>query len=772
LSIGMTSYEHEIRVGSVTKGLTLMRDEKKAALYSVIEEIPEYKKDLKFIMKSWNGGHGQYEYDEKEREDVYFDGQNIDTTIPGKLFLGPLINSVGVTGPAALDADPVVFCWFSAISKLMMATSEHVYWNDGTYWVSKQDFGTGHVVTDMKEYNGILYIALGSSHLYYYTTDGANYTETDLSDGYAEKFFVSPNSAGTDNILWKFKTPNELTSTTDGRTFSVPELTLFDGESAWSDATSGDVICTATNAFVKTGTYSSKMVVATGAGAELLAYKDLSANKNLSDYTHLKFWIRCSITTSTGDLHFNLDDSTGCGTPIEAIDITAIAAANTWQEITIAIAAPTSCTAIASIGITQVVDIGAFTMWIDDVRAIKSGGSSGVEWEQPAYIGDTSNNITNIFLYGDKLMIGKTDNLVHYDSDGGLHYLLDDLRHNRSTQNFKYVVSWQTCSYFSLVSGLGELSGLNAFAPVGPLTAIDDIGRNGTVVGLASDKDWLYVAIDEGTNTTIYKGREVRRGYDLRWEWCPWITFVSATYPMTTMMVVQHTATDRRLWFGYGHNTAYVILTDNPLAASSGATFCASGLLRMSYTYGTNPYWDKLWQSVVTETQACASGISVTPKFYDDTDALTGAATALTASIITNGVVKTNLTAALANKRIMFELDLASNNTAVTPIVTYFEARGTEKPETIRIHEAVYAIGTTPARGTETLRTFLRGGRTSTSLMRFADLRYGDRTSNTTYTNVVMLPGFPQEVEVAQEKGLPPQIGLKVKLMEISFTVA
>ena len=611
MSSGMTTYDHEFYIGSTRKALKLMRDSKGSAMYSVIEEVPTYEKSLKFSMKDWSGGHGQYEFKDVT---TYFDGQSIDTTTDGRIILGPLINSVGITGPAALDADPVCFCWFSSISKLMVATTEQIYWYDGTYWVSQETL-TGETITHMIEFNGVLYVAIGSSAKYYYSTDGEDYTQTDLTDGYAEKFFVSPNSAGTANVLWKTKYPNEIASTTDGRT-------VADGGEAWTS---------------------------------------------------------------------------------------------------------------------------------------------------PAYIGDTSTNLTNLFLIGDKLLIGKTDNLFHYDTDGGLHPLLDGLRYNRSDQNFKYAVDWQTAMYFSLDTGLGEIVGGTAYEPMGPLTGVGDIGKKGTCVGLSSDKDFIYVAMNEGTNTHIYKGRETRGPDDrLRWEWCPWIMFVSATYPCSTMTVIQHSATDRRLWFGYGHNTAYVILSDNP-TSDTNYQFAPSGFVRFSYVYGTNPYWDKMWQSVVTETRYCASGISVTPKYRKNADT---SMAALTAAIVTNGIVKTNLTSAISGNRIQFELDLTTNNSSITPEVLYFEVRGVEKPETIRIHDATYSIGSTPNRSVETVRSFLRGGRTSTSLIKFADLRYGDSTQNTTYSWVIILPGFPEEVEIINEKGRPPELGVRVKMQEIAFTVS
>ncbi len=762
MSVGSFTYDHEIKIDSTTKGLTLVRDDKGAVMYSVVEEIPKHESPLKIPFTSWIGGHGQYKLGD---DTIYFDGQSIDTTKDGRIILGPLINSVGITGPAALDAAPTCACWYSAISKLMVATTSQIYWYDGTYFVSKYTF-TGETITDLKEHNGILYVALGSTTRYYYSSDGANYTQTDLTDGYAEKFLVAPNPAGTDNILWKFKKPNEVAGTTDGRTLTVSDITLDDCEEAWSDGSGGDVTCTANETYFQEGDYSAKMVVASTAGVELLAYKDLDATVDLSDMTHIKLWIRSSVALNSGDLHFNLDNTAGCGSPLEAIDISAVSA-NVWTEVTIAIATPANCTAIAAIGISQVVDKGAMDLWIDDVRATNSTGAGGVEWDSPPiYVGDTSNNITNLFLINDTILIGREDCLFEIDTDNGLHPMMDSLKVNRSTNNFKYVTEWQTAVYFSMGQGIGEITGLSKFEPMGPLTGVDDIGKTGTCVGMTSDKDWLYVVMDEGTNSIIYKGAEVRRENKLKWEWCPWV-FVG-TNACSFALVVQHSATDRRLWFGYGTNMAYVILSDNP-TADSAARFAAAGWIRLSYIYGTNPYWDKMFQSIVTETGYCATGISVTPKYRKDAES---SMTALTAAITSNGVVKTNLTTALSCKRIQFELDFATNDSTKTPEVTYFEARGIEKPETVRIHEAVYSLGTTPTRSVETLRTFLRGGRTSTSLIRFADLRYGDKTSDTSYSWVIVPPGFPQEIEVLHEKGRPPELALKMRWQEVSYTVS
>lgn len=684
MSMGMYANDHEIKIGSTTKVLTLIRDDDKSAMYQVIEDTPNYQPNIKMTQSDWIGGHGQHDY---ITGDKYFEGQSIDTTQEGRVFLGPLIHEVKEDDDADLDSAPVDFVWFPATSEWLCATSGKIYryiaddtgintdealdisetgidcdadatsaipvgsiihiesekmyvtatgttltvvrgflGSTAATHTTNQDINiykwtpastTVAGVTQLIVFGATVFAAVGASTAYKYSTDGITWTTSTLDDPNANYFLVAPNPAGTADVLWKAKTPNELKSNTNGTNAGTPE-----------------------------------------------------------------------------------------------------------------------------------------------------------QWGSANYIGDTSTNITSIFLANDNFLIGREDNLFHFDSDGGLHPLMNDLEQNRSTNNFKYVAEWQVAKYFSLGVGMGEITSYSAFEPMGPLTGIDDISKTGTCVGISADKDWVYTAFDEGTNTHIYKGREVRTsgqagGSGLRWEWCPWIYL--GTTDCATIKVCNHATTDRRLWFGYGNNTAFVILSDDPTADSS-ARFATSGWVRGSYNYGSNQYWDKIMDSLVTETEGCSANLAVQPKYRWDAETT---AINFCSAITTNGTVKTNATTALSCKRIQFELHLTSNASGSTPEVKLFQARGAEKPETFRIHECVYAIGDEPGKSAESLRTFLRGGRTSTSHISFADLRYGEKTSGTAGTDfvyVVMMPGSPQEVEIIHTKNRAPELGLRCRFMEVNYS--
>uniref|UniRef100_A0A6M3L5K7 Uncharacterized protein n=1 Tax=viral metagenome TaxID=1070528 RepID=A0A6M3L5K7_9ZZZZ len=419
----------------------------------------------------------------------------------------------------------------------------------------------------------------------------------------------------------------------------------------------------------------------------------------------------------------------------------------------------------------------ADVLWKSAGNAVKNNTSAlldgGVEWSASNYIGDTSADITSLFLVNDTLMIGKTDGLWWLDSDGGIHPLRPDLLKNISTENFKYIVAWASGTYFSEIGGMGEITSQDNYAPVGPLEEVGNIGKRGSIVGLASDKDFLYVAVDEGTNTHVYKGKEIwREGLGLRWEWCPWLFL--GTYTCATMSTCQHSTTDRRLWFGYTtgttYGTGYAVLSENP-TADTNARFAASGFLRMSYDYGTDAHWYKLWQSAVLEVKGGDTGETVSVSYRKDTD--TSSTTCIGVSS-TNGIYETNFSEPFACKRVHFQLDLASDTNTATPEVSYFQAKGVERPEVVRIHEMVYFLGDEPSNNVATLRNFFREARTSTNLIRFADLRYGQKTGGIggkDFVYCVMEPGFPQEIEIAHSgEGNYPELGMKVRLRELNYS--
>jgi hypothetical protein len=112
------------------------------------------------------------------------------------------------------------------------------------------------------------------------------------------------------------------------------------------------------------------LVVGAGAAAGVrLATLDKAA-MDLSSYNYIKMWVYSSIALNANDMQFLLDEHAQCVSPLKSLNISAISA-TTWTEVTLALGDASILTAIISIGAYQVVDKGAFDLYIDQVRATK-----------------------------------------------------------------------------------------------------------------------------------------------------------------------------------------------------------------------------------------------------------------------------------------------------------------------------------------------------------------------------------------------------------------
>jgi hypothetical protein len=139
-------------------------------------------------------------------------------------------------------------------------------------------------------------------------------------------------------------------------------------DSAWT-AGSVNVTVTADTAFKRKGAACVKAVEAGGSGAgAILAYGTISSS-DISDCDKIEFDFYSSIALTAGQLQIHLDDTAAIASAIETIDIPACSAGQ-WYRLSLSLASPHLDTAIISIGIYQVADVGAFTFYVDDLNAV------------------------------------------------------------------------------------------------------------------------------------------------------------------------------------------------------------------------------------------------------------------------------------------------------------------------------------------------------------------------------------------------------------------
>jgi hypothetical protein len=138
----------------------------------------------------------------------------------------------------------------------------------------------------------------------------------------------------------------------------------------FDEATDGDFTQSLDTKDRKQGTQSLKMVIAAGASAGDFV-TDSITSKDLSKYDTIEMWVKSTVATSAGNLKLLLDNTASCASPLETLSIPALTA-DTWTFVRMSLANPETDTAIISVGLEYDSDIGACTVWIDDISAVQN----------------------------------------------------------------------------------------------------------------------------------------------------------------------------------------------------------------------------------------------------------------------------------------------------------------------------------------------------------------------------------------------------------------
>ena len=155
---------------------------------------------------------------------------------------------------------------------------------------------------------------------------------------------------------------------------SVSFTELHSCNSAFDETVDSDFTVSVDTQDKKKGTGSNKFVIAVGASAGDIA-TDSIASKDISKYDYLEGWAKITRSSETaisdGNLKILLDDSASCASPLETLDIPALTD-DTWTFFRIKLGNPELDTAIISIGLEMDSDLGACTVWLDDLKVVKN----------------------------------------------------------------------------------------------------------------------------------------------------------------------------------------------------------------------------------------------------------------------------------------------------------------------------------------------------------------------------------------------------------------
>ena len=151
---------------------------------------------------------------------------------------------------------------------------------------------------------------------------------------------------------------------------SVYSTRLHACAEAFDETVDSDITVSLDTKDKRQGSQSCMVVIAAGASAGDIA-TDSITSKDISGYDYIEFWAKSTVATSASNLKILLDDTASCASPLETLDVPALTA-DTWTFCRVALANPETDTAIISVGLEYDSDIGACTVWLDDISVVRN----------------------------------------------------------------------------------------------------------------------------------------------------------------------------------------------------------------------------------------------------------------------------------------------------------------------------------------------------------------------------------------------------------------
>ena len=186
--------------------------------------------------------------------------------------------------------------------------------------------------------------------------------------------------------------------------------TLSLGNSAWTSASSSNATSSTDTSDKKEGTASASTTIdAAFSAPALVAYDDLTATVDLSSNDSVQVWIKSDVATDANDLQIVIDDTAGCGSSLENINLPALTAGE-WKRAVLAISDNSDMTAVKCVGLRLAVDKGAQIVHLDEISVpgqitsiefvVTNGvGGEAVDLRSPS---DSDSKNTLVLTYTDK----------------------------------------------------------------------------------------------------------------------------------------------------------------------------------------------------------------------------------------------------------------------------------------------------------------------------------------------------------------------------------
>jgi archaellin len=168
-------------------------------------------------------------------------------------------------------------------------------------------------------------------------------------------------TAGLDQVASSFALNGDVKAN------GVEPLTVSAVEGAGGWTASPNVTAATESSDYKRGAAGLRLTIGSSFSSGLVAYLDRPSTVNLSDHFSVALSIKATGTVDANVLRLVLDDSVGCGSPEETLNIPALAI-DSWIRHRTNVADASALSAIACVGISAASDPGAVTLYIDQIE--------------------------------------------------------------------------------------------------------------------------------------------------------------------------------------------------------------------------------------------------------------------------------------------------------------------------------------------------------------------------------------------------------------------
>jgi len=142
---------------------------------------------------------------------------------------------------------------------------------------------------------------------------------------------------------------------------------LDDADDAWT--ASANVTGSTDSTDRKEGDASVEFAIGADFTTGLVAYENLGATVDITDHYSVRFWIKTDTNLAASVLQLVLDETAGCGSPDESLNIPALTSAAGWTQVQLKLSDPSILNAVACVGLSAASDPATPTLNVDLVEA-------------------------------------------------------------------------------------------------------------------------------------------------------------------------------------------------------------------------------------------------------------------------------------------------------------------------------------------------------------------------------------------------------------------